>query len=230
MTTPTLFLTPTGPVSGTEVRGLVFPSPLRRSDYEVTALSGKEARPLIEQWHYAHGVGNVTAAYALRFKACGTAVAVAAFNPPSRGAAVLMAREVTTPERIIGLTRLCFHPEAPQNAGSFLLAAAMSALPERWDAVSTYADEGQGVCGTVYQASNFAYLGKTPPRPMWHKDGVQVSTQRGSRTLTHQQMLDEGCVIASRASLHRYRFVREYPESRNPQHYPKMMPSLWGKQ
>jgi hypothetical protein len=191
--------------------------PLRTSAYEVRVIPASEARPLVEQWHYARGMGYATACASLHVRACGTPVAVAVFNPPSLGAAKLMAQGGHRHQDVIGLSRLCFDPAAPKNAGSFLLARAVAALPERWSVISTYADEGQGVVGVTYQATNFTYLGRSEPRAVWTRDGVQVSVQRGGKTLTHEQMHQEGCVLAGRAAMHRYRMVRGQPAPQRPQ-------------
>ena len=216
-----LTLTAAGPVHQA-VPCPPFPSPLRSRQYEVRPLTEEEARPLVEAWHYARGMGRATHAFSLNVRACGTAVAVAVFNPPSLGAAKFMAAGVTTHQHVLGLSRLCFHSEAPKNAGSFLLSQASRQLPERWEVISSYADEAQGVVGVVYQASNLSYLGKTAPRPVWTRNGQQVSVQRGGKTLTHQQMREEGCILAARAAMHRYRLVRADPEQRHDARpYPK---------
>lgn len=210
--------------SGTPQRA---PGSLRRRDHEVRAAREGEVRALVEAWHYAHGMGRMTCGFTLHARACGSVLAVAVFNPPSLGAAKLMARGHCTHQEVIGLTRLSFHPEAPKNAGSFLLARAVAALPDRWAVVSTYADEAQGVVGVTYQAANLNYLGRTVPRAVWTREGVQVSVQRGGRTLTRAEMEAEGCQLAARAAMHRYRLVRGRQEAeRNPERYPKPLPRL----
>ena len=224
MTAPALILTPTGAAA---CRAAGLPAPLRARDFEVRPVSLAAARPLVEAWHYARGVGQSTAAFTLHARACGTPVAVAVFNPPSLGAAKFMAQGVTTHQGVLNLSRLSFHPDAPRNAGSFLLARAIAALPDRWAVISTYADTAQGVVGTVYQAVAAEYRGPSAARPVWTRQGVQVSTQRGARTLTHDDMLAEGCTLAARAVMHRYRLVRGQIETRrNPHTYPKAMPRL----
>lgn len=222
-----LTLSPGGACHVPAGEGRVRLPELRRGEYEVRPAREGEARGLVEQWHYARGMGRLTCAWALHVRACGSPVAVAVFNPPSLGAAKFMARGVGTHQQVIGLSRLCFHGHAPKNAGSFLLAQAVAALPQRWAIVSTYADEAAGVVGVTYQAANLAYLGRTGPRAVWTRDGVQVSVQRGGQTLTREQMEAEGCVLAARASMHRYRLVRGQQErERNPGRYPKPLPHL----
>lgn len=201
--------------------------PLRRREYEVRPARAAQARELVEAWHYAHGMGRLTCGYTLHVRACGSPVAVAVFNPPSLGAAKFMAQGCCAHREVIGLSRLCFHPEAPRNAGSFLLARAVAALPQRWAVVGTYADEAQGVVGVTYQAANLSYLGRTEPRAVWTRGGVQVSVQRGGRTLTRAEMEAEGCELAARAAMHRYRLVRGQQEQhRNPGRYPKPVQRL----
>jgi len=195
---------------------------------ELRELGRSEAAALISRWHYAQGVGQITHAYALHLRSCGSVLGVASYNPPALGAAKLMSAGTGLGhQRVIALTRLAFHPDAPHNTGSALLARSGKALPERWAIITSYADEAQGVVGVVYQASNLTYLGKTAPRPVWTRGGVQVSVKRGGKTLTHEQMREEGCVLAARASMHRYRLLRGHAETqRNPGAYPKPMDRL----
>ena len=226
MRTPGLLLSAGGVLHGHAAQ-TIFPAPLRSTEYEMRPLSAAEARQWAETWHYARGVGRLTHAYGLHVRACGSLVAVAAFNPPSLGAAKFMAQGVCTHQQVLGLSRLCFHPDAPKNAGSFLLSRAFACLPERWAVISTYADEAQGVVGVVYQASNLSYLGKTEPRAVWTKGGVQVSVQRGGKTLTREEMQQDGAVLSARACMHRYRLVRQDPErERRERPYPKPMTRL----
>lgn len=194
---------------------------IHAASYEVLEVSSGVARPLVEAWHYARGMGNATHSFLLVSRSCGTPLAVAVFNPPSLGAAKLMASGVCEHQAVMNLSRLSFSPQAPKNAGSFLLARAVRALPQRWKVVSTYADVAQNVVGVTYQGANFAYLGQSSARPVWTRGGQQVSTQRGGKTLTHAQMQDEGCVIAARAPMHRYRMVRGQAPVQGPQGYPR---------
>lgn len=137
-----------------------------------------------------------------------------------------MAAGIGTHRDVIGLSRLCYHPRAPRNAGSMLLAAAIRALPDRWQIIATYADEGAGVTGVTYQASNFRHMGVSAPRAVWTRNGVQVSAQRGPRTLTRTELLDEGCVLSTRAKMHRYRYWRLHPEERHASRPPPLLPRL----
>ncbi|MCD0176272.1 hypothetical protein IHN32_09995 [Deinococcus sp. 14RED07] len=224
-----LTLTPGGAVHSAPLRQR-GPDPDREQatarEFEVRAITAREARPLIESWHYARGVGHLTAAFALHRRDCGSIVAVAGFNPPSLGAAKFMAAGICTHQEVIGLSRLCYHPQAPRNAGSMLLAASIRTLPGRWAVISTYADEAAGVIGTTYRAGNFRYMGTSAPRAVWLRRGVQVSTQRGGHTLTHDEMLEEGCQLLARARMHRYRYWRASPEERRLTPYPEPHPVL----
>jgi hypothetical protein len=224
----TLILTPSGAQHCSAPDSFLSPTrpAVRAAAYDVRAVTAREAQPLVEAWHYAHGVGQVTAAFALHERGSGAVLAVATFNPPSLGAAKLMAGPDRPHQHVLGLSRLCFHPAAPHGAASFLLSRAIRALPERWQVIATYADAAQGVVGTAYQASNFEYLGMTAARPVWTRAGVQVSRQRGARTLTAAELHAEGCVLAARACMYRYRLIRGVDAPRSRRGYPKAVTPL----
>lgn len=61
---------------------------------------------------------------------------------------------------IIELNRLCINSTAPKNSASMLISKSMKLIDkEKYYAVVSYADEGQGHFGYVYQATNFLYCG-----------------------------------------------------------------------
>lgn len=59
------------------------------------------------------------------------------------------------------LTRLwCLH-EAPRNTESMLISRALKLLPPQYKLILSYADSSHGHGGTIYQATNWYYLGTT---------------------------------------------------------------------
>lgn len=71
---------------------------------------------------------------------------------------------ICKPTEIIELTRLWISDRVPKNAESCVVGVALRVLKKgrgRFRAVLSYADEFAGHIGTIYQASNFRYMGTT---------------------------------------------------------------------
>ncbi|MBZ9715586.1 hypothetical protein [Deinococcus multiflagellatus] len=203
--------------------------PLLKDEWTVQPVAAAAARAFITTHHYALGAGRMTSAFGAFHRDCGSLLAVVAFNPPALGWAKHAATGTACPHQsVLALTRLTIRPDAPANISSFLISRAVRQLPERWQIISTYADEARQVVGVAYQAANFEYQGRSKPRELWTREGQAVSRKRGARTLNHAQMIDDGCIYQGKAAMHRYRQLRRTAERetrRNPATYPK--PSLF---
>ena len=166
---------------------------LRKKDYYVADCSLKEVQGMVAEHHYARG-GSRTAVYThgLYEVATDRLIGVAWWLPPTKPAAESVSKEW---RRVLSLTRLVCLPEAPQNSCSFLLSRSVKMIKKegRFVSLVTYADESQGHEGTIYRASNWTYVGKTPPRSRWldPKTGRQVAT-KATRNRTNQEMLELG--------------------------------------
>lgn len=58
------------------------------------------------------------------------------------------------------LSRLAIEPEVPSNGASFLIRHSMALIDrDRWPILVTYADEGQGHTGAIYEASGWTFDG-----------------------------------------------------------------------
>ncbi|MDR6218241.1 hypothetical protein [Deinococcus soli (ex Cha et al. 2016)] len=218
---PHLAFGPQGPTAATDAP---WHDPLRRADWDVRPIAHADARAFVEAHHYALGMSKTAVArYGLYARACGTLAAVSVWLPPgSPAAARSFLAAPDAPRRVLALSRLVAAPWAPRYASGHLVARSATLLPDRWDVLCTYAHEGLGHVGTVYQAVNFTYLGTTPPANFWvDAQGRMVSDRAGSRTLTRLEMLERGCVLRGKTRKHRYRFDRRDPEARNPHAYPK---------
>ena len=63
------------------------------------------------------------------------------------------------------MTTLVLIDDTPKNSESYFIAKSLKWLKKHTDVevIVSYADPNYGHVGTVYQASNFVYLGKTSP-------------------------------------------------------------------
>lgn len=156
----------------------------------VERITTREAREIILKYEWLGTIGRAAACYGLRHRD-GELLGVAAFGwpgaPESRDICGRDLRDLA-----VCLERgACVH-YAPKNAASFLIARAceLAHADGGWDIFYAYADPEAGEIGTVYQASNWLYIGqgvgRTPgrPREYWRRpDGTIVS----NRTLRHRK-------------------------------------------
>lgn len=110
--------------------------------------------------HYAHRLPLIQYAYgSFVNREC---VAVITYGQPATN---FVAKSVVQEQYrglVLELNRLIVGEDQPRNTASQLVAASLKMLPKPAVIVS-YADEGQGHVGYVYQATNFTYCGKTAP-------------------------------------------------------------------
>ena len=75
------------------------------------------------------------------------------------------------------LTRLWVAYEMPKNSESRIISQSLKKLPEQYKIILSFADEGQGHCGIIYQATNWFYLGCNNGNSIYlDKNGVSKHT------------------------------------------------------
>lgn len=157
----------------------------------VEAISREEAEAIILRYEWLGTLGRAVATYGLRGPG-GELLGTAVFGWPS----AVESRDICGKENrelAICLERgACVH-FAPPNAASFLISHALklAAKDRGWRIFYAYADPEAGEIGTVYQATNWLYIGqgvgRTPGRLRedWRlPDGTELS----SRSLRHKKM------------------------------------------
>lgn len=157
----------------------------------VEPISREEAEAIILRYEWLGTLGRAVATYGLRAPG-GELIGTAVFGWPS----AVESRDICGKENrelAICLERgACVH-FAPPNAASFLISHAcrMAAKDRGWRIFYAYADPEAGEIGTVYQATNWHYIGqgvgRTPGRLRedWRlPDGRELS----GRSLRHRKM------------------------------------------
>jgi hypothetical protein len=153
------------------------------------------AQSLVRSWHYSAG-GSNTAVYTFGLWRRDDwldihAVAVSWWLPPTKTAALSISENWNG---VLALSRLVAKPGAPKNTCSFLVRHSMRMIDRvRWPTLVSYADEWQGHSGAIYLACGWKFDGWTKPERTYLKAGRMVSRKRGPRTLTHAEMLADGC-------------------------------------
>lgn len=215
MSQPALCFTPQGAAHAVPA----WRDPLDRREWLVRPVPHRDALALIAEHHYAHGGPNTSVCALGLFHRDGSELLGAAlWLPPIIAAARKV--EPAAPHSVLGLSRLVCAPAAPKNAASFLIGGSMPLLPDRYQVLLTFADEAYGHVGGIYQATNWAYAGPTPPRPVWTLDGQVISPKRGPRTLSRQELLERGARLVGRSRKHRYVLRRGRAPEQRPT-YPK---------
>ena len=168
---------------------------LRKQDWLIRDAVPRAARVFVAQHHYSKG-SSLTQVYGhglFRADDPTTLYGAALWLPPTRVAAESVNREEW--KKVLALSRLACHPDAPKNAATFLLARSVKLIRSdgRFVSLVTYADERMGHTGAIYRAANWTYMGRRPGSPTWidPKTGKQVAKQ-STRTRTTDEMISLG--------------------------------------
>lgn len=150
--------------------------PIRTADYEVSEIAtDREARAFVERHHYSASYPAARTRYGLH--RAGELVGVAVLSHPPSEAALLAALPLPC-DRLakVELGRLVLLDDVPANGESWFAARAFElARAAGFEAIvahsdpepRTTADGGivfPGHLGTIYQATNAVYCGRTPAR------------------------------------------------------------------
>lgn len=162
--------------------------PIRTADFDVAPIAtDREARAFVEQHHYSGTYPAARARFGLRRR--GELVGVAVLSHPASEAALAAALPLPC-ERLAKaeLGRLVLLDEVPANGESFFVARAFElARRAGFEAIVSHSDPEPratasgglvfgGHVGTVYQALNATYCGRTPARTRYLlPDGSNLS-------------------------------------------------------
>ncbi len=108
---------------------------------------------------------------------------------------------------VLALSRTVVAPGEPTNAASLLLGASIRAIRKAgvWRHLVTYADESQGHTGAIYKATNWEYVEKTGPYPMWlDQTGKMVARKAGPKTRTDAEMTALGHRMVGKFFKHKF--------------------------
>jgi hypothetical protein len=139
-------------------------------DYEIHAIPYRHAMAMVVEHHYLHRRAPASFCYGL-FESSGQMVGTIVYGKP---ASPSLCNGIAGPEessRVIELTRLWIADMTPKNAESFLIGNSLKMLPDEFDIVVSFAEIGAGHVGTVYQATNWIYTGKSDRHVEWKLDG-----------------------------------------------------------
>lgn len=89
------------------------------------------------------------------------------------------------------LTRLWVANDMPRNSESKLISTSLKMLPKQYHLIISFADELQGHCGIIYQATNWYYLGVNGGGKMLIKNGIKKHPRLlGIYRMRHPELKD----------------------------------------
>lgn len=168
--------------------------PIRTSAYDVEPIaSAREAAAFVAQHHYSGTASSTAHRFGLYQR--GELAGVALFGPPASMAAHRAVFPGLTPRHAVTLGRLVLLDNVPGNGESWFLARAFELLAARGVvAVESCADpvprtdrRGRrvfpGHAGTIYQATNGRYVGRTRPATLRILPDGSVFSRRAASKL-----------------------------------------------
>lgn len=163
---------------------------IRTSDYEVVPVrSRKTVRRFIVRWHYSGSFSQCSRPFELRHRG-GELVGAAVFSVVSRR----YRPHFGTPKAWLTLARFVLVDAVPGNGETFFLGRAFEHLRrEGFAGVVSYSDptprparDGRiifpGHVGTIYQAHNGIFTGRSKPETKWLlPDGTMFESRSGNK-------------------------------------------------
>lgn len=156
-------------------------------DLVVANCDKRTLKALISKNHYSGTCSSITVGYGVYYR--GALKGGIVFSAGVGRFANAYCR-ICKPTEIIELTRLWLHDDLPKNSESRVVGLALRVLRRgrgRFRAVLSYADEYAGHVGTIYQATNFRYMGTSSGSATKIKIGGLIVNSRSlnSRYGTH---------------------------------------------
>jgi hypothetical protein len=185
---------------------LPFDEPDDWSSLVVGPVGTWEGSRFIARHHYAGGGGgsctNVGLYRGMRL------VGVAAFGGPVSGDAAASVFGQDYVSNVMDLQRFVLVEEAPKNTESWFLVRALREYkrlrPHTW-AVTAFADSTQGHVGTIYQATNALYGGRSSLETQFRDgDGRLRSNRLRGKRVRVSDALARGWTPERRDAKHRY--------------------------
>jgi len=120
-----------------------------------------EVRDFIEKWHYSQSINGVMTTYCFKMTYNGELIGAMLYG--RLGMANTWKKYADSEEQLLELRRLCCIDDTPKNTESYFIGKTLKWLKKNTEVnkVVSYADMDYNHEGTIYKASNFAYLGTT---------------------------------------------------------------------
>lgn len=134
-----------------------------KDKYSVKRIEYEDTKDFILNKHYAQRMPSISYAYGL-FDINNEMVGVLTIGKPASHSLCIGLLGKDHSDMVYELNRLITIDGLEKNVLSFFVSSVLRDLKEENLAIVSYADEGMGHHGYVYQATNFIYTGKTKQR------------------------------------------------------------------
>lgn len=201
----------------------------------VTPIHDQTASNFIREHHYTGTIGFPLNAYGLFYKPTEELLGVCAFhNPISERVRRAVFGKAECPcgmdldancnvdecdgscnhhysDHVTELHRLATLEKCPHNTESWFISRALSNLKEdrpKYRAAVSFADSTEGHLGTIYQASNATYYGKSKPVTFYRDEGGTLRPPRSAgENISDEEASRRGWEPEERKSKYRYLFL-----------------------
>jgi hypothetical protein len=182
---------------------------MKTRDLNVQPISRKCALPMIIERHYMHKVPPMSAAFGLFHNEILIGVVTYGVS-----ASMTLRRGVCgddESQNVFELTRLWTEDFSPKNAESYLISQSLKMLKK--EIIITFAEIKAGHVGTIYQASNFIYVGLSAKRTDWkvkgkeHLHSATISDEfrgKNNRSALMRQKYGDDFYLMPRPRKHKY--------------------------
>jgi hypothetical protein len=184
------------------------------SEYEVSPIPAKVGKEFVIQHHYSHGIHNGPMCFGLFHQ--GNLVGVCAFAAPSSENVRASIFGADHKNAVTELHRLVLLDEVPKNAESFFIVRALKELKKQrpyYNAVISFADPTENHLGTIYQATNALYCGRSGAATFFLDENNRLRHPRqNGKNITIAEGIKRGWQPVKRQG--KYRYVYLLPENK----------------
>ena len=179
-------------------------------DYEVVKIPCKQAKEYIIKNHYSHGCHNAPSPCYGLFKS-GELIGVLMFATPCSEAVRSSIWGVNHKDSVIELHRLHILDVTPKNAESWFISRCIALLKQdrpKTRGIISFSDTTQGHSGTIYQATNFYFIGKTSSATFYLDDTGRLRHPRQNGVnISKEEAKNRGWKPVKRLSKNRYLYI-----------------------
>lgn len=179
------------------------------NDLRVERIPAAVGKAFIIQHHYSHGVHNGPMTWGLLDGE--ELVGVIAFATPSSEAVCASVFGPEGKRSVTELHRLVLLDRMPRNTESWFISRALAALKAerpQYRAVLSFADATQGHVGTIYQATNAIFTGRSGRATFYlDRDGRLRHPRQNGVNITPVEAAARGWRPTKREGKYRYLFL-----------------------
>lgn len=140
-------------------------------EFRVIPVPLQRIASFVEKWHYSENVNGIITRQCFALYCRGEMIGAMIYGLPGMANAWKPYGEQESD--VVELRRLCCIDGTPKNTESFFIGKTLRWMKQNTDfrVVVSYADSNHDHSGTIYQATNFLYLGMSPGGKMLRYKG-----------------------------------------------------------